>query len=150
MFRGVTNLNIDSKGRVAMPSKYRDRLRESCDGRLVVTVDRDGCLLIYPLSEWELIEARLMEYPNLNPQVRRFQRQFMGYATDVDMDGQGRILISSTLRAEARLDKHAVLVGQGKKFELWDEELWAAQHEEWLRSDEPEGDLSEVLASLSL
>lgn len=133
-----------------MPAKYRDRLRESCDGQLVVTMDRDGCLLIYPLPEWERIETALMAYPNLNPQVRQFQRLFMGYATDVDMDGQARILLSPTLRTEAKLDKHVVLVGQGKKFELWDEKTWAAQRDEWFQTDASEGGLSEVLTSLSL
>lgn len=133
-----------------MPARYRDRLRDSCGGQLVVTVDRDGCLLVYPLPEWERIEASVMARPNLNPQVRQLQRLFLGYATDVEMDGQARILIAPTLREQAKLDKHVVLVGQGNKFELWDEAIWAAQRDEWLQSDAFEGGLSEALASLSL
>ncbi|OBS09082.1 division/cell wall cluster transcriptional repressor MraZ [Acidihalobacter prosperus] len=150
MFRGVTNLNIDSKGRVAMPARYRDRLRESCEGQLVVTVDRDGCLLVYPLPEWERIEAAVMARPNIDPQVRQLQRVFVGYATDVEMDGQARILIAPTLREQAKLDKHVVLVGQGNKFELWDEAVWAAQRDEWLQSDAFTSGLSEALSSLSI
>lgn len=150
MFRGVTNLNLDAKGRVAIPARYRDRLLESCGGRLVVTIDRDGCLLVYPLTEWERIEAALMARPNMDPQVRSLQRLLLGYASDVEMDAQSRILIAPTLREHAQLDKHVVLVGQGNKFELWNEATWAAQREQWLKSDELAEGLSEALASLSL
>ncbi|MEJ2631604.1 MAG: division/cell wall cluster transcriptional repressor MraZ [Acidihalobacter sp.] len=150
MFRGVTNLNLDAKGRVAIPARYRERLLESCGGRLVVTIDRDGCLLVYPLTEWERIEAALMSRPNMDPQVRSLQRLLLGYASDVEMDAQSRILVAPTLREHAQLDKHVVLVGQGNKFELWNEATWTAQREQWLKSDEFAEGLSEALASLSL
>lgn len=150
MFRGVTNLNLDAKGRIAMPARYRDRLMESCGGRLVVTVDRDGCLLIYPLPEWERIEQALMARPNMDKQVRRLQRLLLGHATECDLDGQGRILVPPPLREFAGLDKRAVLVGQGNKFELWDEERWSAQCNAWLEEEEDEAGLSAALESLSL
>ncbi|MEJ2552671.1 MAG: cell division/cell wall cluster transcriptional repressor MraZ, partial [Gammaproteobacteria bacterium] len=73
MFRGVNPLNLDAKGRMAMPTKYRDRLREICGGKLVLTVDRDRCLLVYPLPEWEEIERKLVKLPSLNTQARRLQ-----------------------------------------------------------------------------
>lgn len=150
MFRGVTNLNLDAKGRVAMPARYRDRLMDSCEGRLVVTVDRDGCLLIYPLPEWERIEQALMARPNMDKQVRRLQRLLLGHATECDLDGQGRILLPPPLREFAGLDKRSVLVGQGNKFELWDEDRWSTQRSAWLQEEEEGAGLSDALESLSL
>jgi MraZ protein len=150
VFRGVTNLNLDTKGRMAMPSRYRDRLLESCEGRLVLTVDRDGCLLVYPQPEWERIEQALMSRPNMDRQVRRLQRLLVGHATECELDGQGRILLPTPLRDFACLDKRAVLVGQGNKFELWDEDTWTKRREDWFREEDEAGDLSAALESLSL
>ncbi|OOG26465.1 cell division/cell wall cluster transcriptional repressor MraZ [Thioalkalivibrio denitrificans] len=150
MFRGVTNLNLDAKGRMAMPSRYRDRLMDTCEGRLVITVDRDGCLLVYPQPEWERIEQALMSRPNMDRQVRRLQRLLVGHATECDLDGQGRILLPTPLREYASLDKRAVLVGQGNKFELWDEDTWTQRREAWFREEDEAGDLSAALESLSL
>jgi MraZ protein len=150
VFRGVTNLNLDAKGRMAMPSRYRDRLMETCEGRLVITVDRDGCLLVYPQPEWERIEQALMSRPNMDRQVRRLQRLLVGHATECELDGQGRILLPTPLREYATLDKRAVLVGQGNKFELWDEDTWTKRREDWFREEDEAGDLSAALESLSL
>jgi MraZ protein len=149
MFRGVNNLNLDAKGRMAIPARYRDRLLESCGGRLIFTIDVDRCLLLYPLTEWEQIEKALMSRPNMNPQVRRLQRLIVGHATDVEIDGQGRVLVPPSLREYAALEKHAVLVGQGNKFELWDEDAWARQRDSWLE-EEMAGDPAAALESLSL
>lgn len=150
MFRGVTNLNLDAKGRMAMPSRYRDRLLDTCEGRLVLTVDRDGCLLVYPQPEWERIEQALMSRPNMDRQVRRLQRLLVGHATECELDGQGRILLPTPLREYASLDKRAVLVGQGNKFELWDEDTWSRRRDDWFREEDEAGDLSAALESLSL
>lgn len=150
MFRGVTNLSIDSKGRVAMPARYRDRLIESCGGRLIVTLDRDNCLLIYPLPEWENIEVELMKLPSLNKQVRGLQRLLLGHATECELDAQGRILVPAPLRDVVGLNKHAVLVGQGNKFELWDEAEWASQREAWLEQEGASKELAAALESLAL
>ncbi|MDP2239548.1 MAG: division/cell wall cluster transcriptional repressor MraZ [Burkholderiales bacterium] len=124
MFRGIAQLNLDSKGRLAVPSRHRDTLLERCGGHLVITADADHCLLVYPLPDWELIQQKLESLSNLDPRVRELQRRLIGFAVDVDIDGAGRILISPALRAFAQLEKNVVLVGQGKKFELWNQERW--------------------------
>ena len=150
MFRGINPLNLDAKGRMAMPTKYRDRLQELCGGQLVITVDRDHCLLVYPLPEWEEIERKLVKLPTLNPQVRRLQRILIGHATEVELDGAGRILLPPPLREFADLDKRVTLVGQGNRFELWNEELWQERREGWLAEDESDQQLPAELESLSL
>ena len=86
VFRGATKVTLDAKGRMVIPTRYRERLQERGDARLVVTIDRDQCLLIYPLPEWEEIEAKLMRLPTLNEHARRLQRLMVGYATDVELD----------------------------------------------------------------
>lgn len=127
MFRGVANLNLDSKGRLAMPAKYRDALLSRSEGRLIVTADPSKCLLIYPFADWEPIEQKLNSLSSFNPQTRALQRLLVGMASDTEMDGAGRILLSAPLRQFAALDKNVVLVGQGAKFELWNEDSWNAQ-----------------------
>ena len=150
-FRGINNLALDVKGRMAMPSRYRDRLLEGCGGRLVVTVDRDHCLLVYPLPEWEIIEAKLVELPALNRQARLLQRLLIGHATECEMDGQGRILLPTTLRDFAGLTKKIVLIGQGKKLEIWDEDTWNENQEAWIESVQgDDGELHSSLEDLSL
>lgn len=124
MFRGVAQLSLDSKGRLAVPSRYREALLVRCAGRLVITADFDKCLLIYPQSDWEPIQQKLMGLSSLNPRIRGLQRQLVGYAEDIEMDAAGRVLVSSALREFAALVKNVVLVGQGNKFELWDKEKW--------------------------
>jgi len=124
VFRGVAQLSLDSKGRLAVPSRYREALLVRCAGRLVITADFDKCLLIYPQSDWEPIQQKLMGLSSLNPRIRGLQRQLVGYAEDIEMDAAGRVLVSSALREFAALEKNVVLVGQGNKFELWDKEKW--------------------------
>jgi MraZ protein len=124
VFRGISQLNLDVKGRLAVPARHRDALLERCAGHLVITADADRCLLVYPLPDWELIQQRLEGLSNLDPRVRELQRRLIGFAVDVDMDSAGRVLISPALRDYAQLDKQVVLVGQGKKFELWNQQNW--------------------------
>ena len=150
MFRGVTDLNIDSKGRIAMPARYRDRLMESCNGQLIVTLDPDRCLLIYPLPEWEVIEVQLMKLPSMNKQARGLQRLLLGHATECILDTQGRFLLSGPLRKMAGLNKHAVLIGQGNKFELWDETEWTERCNVWMEEEAASKELSAALESLTL
>lgn len=152
MFRGVTNLNLDAKGRMAVPARYRERLQAESEGRLVVTVDRDGCLLIYPLGEWEAIERELVKLPTLNKQARRLQRLLIGHATECEFDGQGRILVPGPLRDFAGIDRRVVLIGQGNKFELWDEDTWNERRAAWMAADQDdEGlELPAALETLSL
>ncbi len=150
MFRGVTHINLDAKGRMAFPSRYRERLGALCDGHLVVTVDRDPCLLVYPLPEWEHIEQKLVRLPSLNRSARRLQRLLIGHATECQLDGSGRILVPPPLRDFAGLDKRTVLIGQGNKFELWGEAAWTARRDEWLAEAADSDDLPGDLESLSL
>jgi len=151
VFRGVNTLNLDAKGRMAMPSRYRDQLSEQSDGKLIVTVDRDHCLLLYPLPEWEEIERKLVRLPSLNKQARRMQRLLIGHATDCDLDNNGRILLPPPLREFAGLEKRIVLIGQGNKFEIWDEDSWTTKRDDWLKEvDDDDLDLPDELESLSL
>jgi MraZ protein len=124
VFRGVAQLSLDSKGRLAVPSRFRDPLIERCGGQVVVTADSDRCLLVYPLPEWEPIEQKLMSLSSFNPQIRELQRRVVGYAEDVVMDATGRVLVPPALRQFAQLGKSVVLVGQGNKFELWNKDNW--------------------------
>jgi len=151
LFRGVNTLNLDAKGRMAMPARYRERLQDCCDGQLVMTVDRDHCLLLYPLPEWEEIERKLVKLPSLNKQARRLQRLLIGHATECELDSHGRILLPPALREFASLDKRVVLIGQGNKFELWDEPVWTERRDAWLAEGDSEaGELPAELESLSL
>ncbi|MFO8156426.1 MAG: division/cell wall cluster transcriptional repressor MraZ [Pseudomonadota bacterium] len=151
MFRGVSALSLDSKGRLAIPSRHRERINEISEGQMVVTVDRDYCLLLYPLPEWETLERKLTKLSSLNPSIRRLQRLYIGHATDVEMDGSGRILLPPPLREFAGLERRAVLVGQGNKFEIWDEERWNAQRDAWLEEEsDGEPELPAELEGLSL
>ena len=149
MLRGATKVTLDAKGRLAIPTRYRERLASRCDGQLVATVDKDYCLLIYPLPEWEEIERKLMRLPSLDRRARRLQRLMVGHATEVDLDGHGRILLSRELREFAGLERQAVLLGQGNRFELWDEQRWNDTRDGWL-SDGDEADLSAQLETLTL
>ncbi len=124
MFRGVAQLNLDSKGRLAVPARFRDALNVRCSGHLVVTADSDRCLLVYPLPDWEPIEQKLMALSSFNAQIRELQRRLVGYAEDVIVDTTGRILVPPALRQFAQLGKSVVLVGQGNKFELWNKDNW--------------------------
>ena len=149
MLRGINTLNLDAKGRMAIPSRYRERLDSLCEGRLVVTRDvRDPCLLLYPLPDWEVLERDLRRLKNVDPEARTYQRILIGHAAELEMDGNGRILLPPTLRKAVGLDKHVALVGQANKFEIWDEETWDNQCEVMLASNG--GEASEQLESLSL
>ncbi len=151
MFRGVSILNLDAKGRLAIPARYREQLQACCASRLVITVDADHCLLIYPEPNWVEIERKLERLPSFNPTARKLQRLYIGHAQDVEMDAQGRVLLPPSLRSFASLDKRVALVGQSNKFELWDEDAWVGRRDEWLN----EADLQQMetatdFASLSI
>lgn len=150
MFRGATKLSLDDKGRMVMPTRHRERLRDIAEGRVVVTVDRDQCLLIYPQPEWEVIERKLMALPTLHAQSRRLQRLMVGHATELQLDGHGRLSLTPELREFAALKRQAMLIGQGGRFELWDEARWQERRDFWLKSEESSSDLPAELDSLSL
>ncbi|MGF1546328.1 MAG: division/cell wall cluster transcriptional repressor MraZ [Thiotrichales bacterium] len=152
MFRGVSNLVLDDKNRLSVPARYRDEIMAACEGNLIVTVDPDRCrcLLIYPFPEWQRIEQQLMSRPNMDPGVRKLQRLMVGHATDCELSAQSRILIPEPLRNFVQLDKRVVLVGQGKRFELWNEQRWTAECDDYLREAAQDEVMSEAIASLSI
>ena len=152
MLRGAHAISLDSKGRLAIPTKFRDWLRDECDGQLVCTIDiAHPCLLLYPLNEWEEVERKLKTLSSTNPAERRLQRLLLGHAAECELDGNGRLLLSQPLRSHAGLDKKVMLVGQLNKFQIWDEEQWqqhtAATLDQWRSGTLP---MSERLKSLSL
>ena len=126
MFRGVTALVLDAKGRLAIPARHRDALAGP-SGQLVLTADPSRCLLLYPRASWEPIQAQLMALSSFDARIRGLQRLLVGHADDVEVDAAGRILVPPELRRYANLDKRVVLVGQGRKLELWDEAQWEVQ-----------------------
>jgi MraZ protein len=150
MFRGATKITLDDKGRMVIPTRYREQITEIAQGKLVVTVDKDQCLLIYPLPEWEQIERKLMSLPSLNATARRLQRLMVGHATDLPLDGHGRVLLPPELRDFAKLGRHGMLIGQGNRFELWDETRWNEKRDAYLASEQSPTDLPSELESLSL
>lgn len=151
MFRGLHSINLDAKGRMAVPTKYRQPLEARCAARLVATIDtEENCLLVYPLPEWELIQEKIESLPSYDPKVRRIQRLLIGHATDLELDGSGRILISQPLRDYAKLDKEIVLVGQGKKLEIWSKALWESRCDEYLDEAQQGEQLPQELMSLSI
>lgn len=131
MFRGLNQISLDTKGRLAIPVRYRDALIETSRGELVATVDRDRCLLLYPRPRWEEIERELVRLPSLQAGARAVQRMLLGYATDMQMDSHGRILLPPALRDYAELDHKVVMIGQGNKFELWSEARWGEVEQQW-------------------
>jgi len=134
-----------------MPSRYRDELVSRCAGQLIVTIDAvDHCLCVYPLPEWELIEAKLRDLPSLREETRRLQRLLIGNAVDIELDGSGRFLVPPRLRAHAGLDKHAMLVGQLNKFQLWNEDAWNALADADLAAIKQPGALPDDLRDLIL
>ena len=157
MFTGSTQMALDGKGRLAIPARLRERLAAQCGGHLVVTADpTSGCLLLYPIPEWEKVAARLNALPSLDPIAKELKRLVIGSAEEVDLDGAGRILISPMLRRFAKLEKSVALVGQGDKFEIWDDASWqglfekAAQFSQQLADAARDGTLSEGLKGFSL
>lgn len=151
MFRGISNLNIDTKGRIAIPARYREEISANAGGKMMLTVDHaDRCLVLYQMPKWEETEKALMSLPNLSPNVRQMKRLIQGHAAEVEMDGQGRIMIAAPLRDYARLDKKSVLIGQGDKFELWDESRWEEGRDGWVADAPVNIQNDEVLKGLSI
>ncbi|MBS7325187.1 MAG: division/cell wall cluster transcriptional repressor MraZ [Thiopseudomonas sp.] len=131
MFRGSSSINLDAKGRLAVPSRYRQELEERCEGQVVITLDlHEPCLCLYPMQEWERIEAQISRIPSMRPEARSLQRLLVANAIDTELDGSGRLLIPPRMRTHAKLDKHVMLVGLSHKFQIWDEATWNNQFAE--------------------
>ncbi len=135
MFRGASSLNLDAKGRLAIPTKHRDALHSFSSGQLVLTAHPHRCLLLYPAPAWEPIQAKLMSLSSFDKRSSALQRLLVGYAEDIVMDTAGRMLVSPVLREFAGLDKQAMLVGQGSHFELWNLQAWREQLEHGVIGD---------------
>ncbi|MEE2782207.1 MAG: division/cell wall cluster transcriptional repressor MraZ [Pseudomonadota bacterium] len=133
MFRGISNASLDAKGRMALPARNRDTVAAVSDGNMIVTIDvRERCLLLYPLPEWEVVQRKLESLSNINPEARLLQRLLIGHATDLELDGSGRLLLPGLLRTYAELKKKLVLVGQGNKIEIWSQDKWQESMQGWL------------------
>ena len=145
MFRGVSNLSLDSKGRFLLPSRQKLNLKQTT---LIITIDLEQkCLLAYPLKEWEILEDKLSSLPNFDYRIRRIQRLLVGHAIEVELDKAGRVLLPAILRDYAQLDKNIVLVGQLNKLEIWSEEIWNKNCKQWLadtKKDNKNDDLKDL------
>ncbi|WP_376697301.1 division/cell wall cluster transcriptional repressor MraZ [Wenzhouxiangella sp. EGI_FJ10305] len=125
MFFGETAINLDAKGRLAVPTRYREALEADCDNRLVLTYSAfdSGCLWLYPHPEWERIRDEVMGLSTFNPSHRSLQRRLVGSATQLELDANSRILMPATLRQVAGLEKRVVFMGMGQRFEIWNEDI---------------------------
>ena len=150
MFRGGNTVNLDAKGRLALPTRYRGPLEDRCQGQVVLTVHDDRCLLLYPQPDWDEIERKLVRLPNQNKRTRTLQRMLLGHATELEIDKSGRILIPPRLREFASLEKRVVLAGLGNKFEIWNEDAWEQSCGEWVADDSDAGEMPDSLESLTL
>ena len=135
MFQGASSLVLDTKGRLSVPTRYRDVLSATASGQLTLTKHPHGCLMLFPRNEWEKFRDRISSLP---PQAHWWKRIFLGNAMDVDMDATGRVLVSPELRAAAGISKDALLLGMGSYFELWDSANYAAQEAEQMKGEMPD------------
>ena len=143
MFQGVNTVKLDAKGRLAVPAKHREVLAAQSASRVVVTINPDDkarCLLLYPENEWRDIVRSLSRRDTMNPAIRAIQRLLVGYASELELDAQGRILLSAELRKFARLDKEVSLVGQINKIEIWGVEEFTGSLDQWLAEAAGSGD----------
>ena len=150
MFKGISNLSIDVKGRASMPQRYRSDFSSKNKSKLVITADKDKCLLIYTQNSWAIIEKKLSNLPSYNKEARFIQRLLIGYATESEIDSQGRFLIPIPLREYAGIQKKIILLGQGSKFELWSENIWNKNMKSWLVSQSNDDSNNNALSELKL
>ena len=141
MFMGRYNHTIDPKGRLSIPSKYREILGDE----FVVSKGMDGCLFVYANEDWNAFEQKLTSLPLINKEARQFARFFLAGAAQVELDKQGRILLPANLREFAGLDKDVVLVGVGSRIEIWSKEKW-----ESMATDENMDDITSAMEALGL
>jgi len=129
VFQGANQINLDAKGRMAVPTRARDPLSQGGTVKLVLTAHPDACLLLYPAPAWEPIRAQVMSFPSLDRQASLWKRLLVGFAQEVEPDSAGRLLIPPELRDFAHITRQVMFVGQGSHFEIWDLEAWKAQLE---------------------
>ena len=141
VFQGASAINLDAKGRMSIPAKHRDALSIQCEGRLTLTRHPDGCVMLFPRPVWEQHRQQISSWPM---QARAWQRIFLGYATDVEMDTAGRILVAPELRAAAGIDREVMMMGMGSHFEIWDAAKMAEKEQQAMDAGTPD-----VLANFS-
>lgn len=148
MFQGETAISIDDKGRLAIPMAFRDLVAGACNNRLVLTYNpyEPGCLWLYPESEWQKVRDQVIALPSAKKVYRSLQLKLVGAATFLEPDGNARILLPSSHRHAAGLEKRAVLVGMGIKLELWSEQAHLAQ----IRQNIVEDDVTDAMLDLRL
>ena len=148
MFQGETAITIDDKGRMAVPTAHRDVVARECGNQLVLTYNpfESGSLYIYPQAIWERVRDQVNKLPKAKKVNRNLQLKLVGAATFVELDGNGRITIPASHRSAVGIEKKAVLLGMGDKFELWSEQAHHAQ----IQQTVSDGDLSEELLDLQL
>lgn len=137
MFQGASQLNLDAKGRLAVPTKHREPLAMPGGGRLTLTAHPHGCLLLYPAPAWEPIRQKVLAFPSTDPTASVWKRILVGFAEEFALDNAGRILVSPELRDFAHIDKQVMFVGQGTHFEIWSVESWKAQLEKLVNGGSP-------------
>lgn len=147
MLRGNQTINLDGKGRFSMPTKYRIKLLEECDGQFVVTADRKKCLELYPLPEWEIVERKLMDLSEFNEDIDSFLTFKMGQCSECELDSHGKILLPETLRRFANMDKRIRLIGRLNKFQIWDEDNFQATITDWVENGKSDA-VHKVVGSL--
>ena len=141
MFRGIANVSLDERGRFAVPTRFRDTLKERSGGKLVVTIDiAHPCLLLYPEQEYQQIEAKLVALDNTQAPIRELQRRFIGFASEVELDANGRVLVANELRDYSGLDRKGVLLGQINKLELWSNTVWRETTRKWPKKPKKGGE----------
>ena len=148
MFQGETAISIDDKGRLAIPTAFRDLVADACNNRLVLTYNpyEPGCLWLYPESEWQKVRDQVIALPSAKKVYRSLQLKLVGAATFLEPDSSARILLPSSHRHAAGLEKRAVLVGMGVKLELWSEQAHLAQ----IRQSIVEDDVTDAMLDLRL
>jgi MraZ protein len=126
LFQGASALALDAKGRMSIPSRYREALQGQAEGRVTITKHPDGCLLLFPRPEWEIFRSKIAALPM---DAHWWRRIFLGNASDVELDSAGRVLVSPELRLAAGMEKEVMLLGMGSHFELWDAQTYAAKEQ---------------------
>ena len=150
MFKGIHNINLDAKGRLTMPTKYRNTISDQSNGNMVVTVDsEEKCLLLYPETIFSGIEKKINDLPSFTKNHRRIQRLIIGHAEDLELDSSGRILLPKPLRLVAEMSKKITLIGQGEKFEIWSDDIWSNRVNKW-RSEETDESEESVLSDIRI
>ncbi|MDG2106884.1 MAG: division/cell wall cluster transcriptional repressor MraZ [Gammaproteobacteria bacterium] len=150
MFKGIHNINLDGKGRLTIPTKYRNTISDQSNGNMVVTIDsEEKCLLLYPATIFSNIESKINDLPSFTKNTRRIQRLLIGHAEDLELDSNGRILLPKPLRLVAEMSKKVTLIGQGQKFEIWSDDIWNNKVNKW-RSEETDESEESVLSDIRI